>query len=219
MEWTEEHDVLLLREIMVSDVFSFKKGSVSRGERWEAILETLNQMKTPTFNLKDKRAVRDRWALLQKRFKSRVRSEEAASGISPPELTEKEVLIEELIGKEDSMAHAEAASLKSQEEEKSKAHDIRQKALERYSETKKRKSSQDGGDNTPKRQRKNARTEPLIEFMQQKSKGERELRQQELDIRRKEQEHSQQVMVTVLQQQQQQMNQAMMSVIQKFIGN
>ena len=54
--------------------------------------------------------------------------------------------------------------------------------------------------------------------MQQKSKGERELRQQELDIRRKEQEHSQQVMVTVLQHQQQ-MNQAMLSMIQKFTGN
>ena len=218
MKWTEEHDVLLLREIMVSDLFSFKKGSVSRGERWEGILEKLNQMKTPTFKLKDKRAVRDRWALLQKRFKSRVCNEEAASGISPPELTEKEVLIEELIGKEDSMTHAEASSLKSQEEEKSKAHDMRQKALEKYSETKKRMSSHDEGDNTPKRKRKNARTESLIEFMQQRSKGERELRQQELDIRRIEQEHSLQVMVTVLQRQQQ-MNQAMLSMIQKFTGN
>ena len=54
--------------------------------------------------------------------------------------------------------------------------------------------------------------------MQQKSKGARALRQQELDIRRKEQEHSQQVMVTVLQHQQQ-MNQAMLSMIQKFTGN
>ena len=60
------------------------------------------------------------------------------------------------------MTHAEASSLTSQEEEKSKAHDMRQKALEKYSETKKRMSSQDAGDNTPKRQRKNARTEPLI---------------------------------------------------------
>ena len=38
MEWTEDHDVLLLREILASDLFSFKKGSVARGERWEHLV-------------------------------------------------------------------------------------------------------------------------------------------------------------------------------------
>ena len=33
MEWTEDHDVLLIREILVSDLLLFKKGSVARGER------------------------------------------------------------------------------------------------------------------------------------------------------------------------------------------
>ena len=32
MEWTEDHYVLLLREILASDLFSLKKGSVARGE-------------------------------------------------------------------------------------------------------------------------------------------------------------------------------------------
>ena len=32
MEWTEDHDILLLREILASDLFSLKKGSVARGE-------------------------------------------------------------------------------------------------------------------------------------------------------------------------------------------
>ena len=40
--------------------------------------------------------------------------------------------------------------------------------------------------------------------MQEKAKSERELRQQELDIRRLEQEQNQQVIVTVLQKQKQQ---------------
>ena len=52
--------------------------------------------------------------------------------------------------------------------------------------------------------------------MQEKAKTERELRQQELDLRRLEQQQNQQVMVTVLQQQQQ-TNQAILSVIQKLI--
>jgi len=66
MEWTEDHDVILLLEILASDLFSFKKGSVARGERWESIVEKLNQVKTLSFHLKDKRAVRDQWVLLQK---------------------------------------------------------------------------------------------------------------------------------------------------------
>ena len=40
MEWTEDHDVLLLREILASDLFSFRKGSVAKGVRWESIAET-----------------------------------------------------------------------------------------------------------------------------------------------------------------------------------
>ena len=51
--------------------------------------------------------------------------------------------------------------------------------------------------------------------MQEKAKTERELRQQELDLRRLEQQQNQQVMVTVLQQQQQ-TNQAILSVIQNL---
>ena len=82
MEWTETHDILLLREIMTSDLFKFKKGSVQRGERWEEITDNLNDISDPSFSLKDKRAVRDRWALLRKKYKSKLR-EEAASGISP----------------------------------------------------------------------------------------------------------------------------------------
>lgn len=218
MEWTSDHDVILLREMIASDLFSFKKGSVARGERWEAITEKLNQVKIPRFHLKEKRAVRDRWVLLQKKYKTKMREEEAATGISVDEQSEVDVLLEELVEKEESLSKLEDAQSRKQKEDKSKAEDIRQKALERYSETKKRQSTQNGDEceEKPKRQRRSARTEPLIEFMQEKAKTERDLRQQELDLRRLEQERNQQVMVTVLQQQQQ-TTQAIMSVIQKIL--
>jgi len=103
MEWTEDHDVLLLREILASDLFSFKKGSVARGERWESIAETWNEVKTLSFHLKDKRAVRDRWVLLQKKYKAKMHQEETASGISVDEMSEVDVLLEELVGKEESL--------------------------------------------------------------------------------------------------------------------
>ena len=218
MGWTSDHDVMLLREMIARDLFSFKKGSVARGERWEAITAKLNQVKIPRFHLKDKRAVRDRWVLLQKKYKTKMREEEAATEISVDEQSEIDVLLEELVEKEESLSKLEDAQSRKQKEDKSKAENIRQKALERYSETKKRQSTQNGDEceEKPKRQRRSARTEPLIEFMQEKAKTERDLRQQELDLRRLEQERNQQVMVTVLQQQQQ-TTQAIMSVIQKIL--
>ena len=192
MEWTEDHDVILLREILASDLFSFKKGSVARGERWESITEKLNQVKTLSFHLKDKRAVRDRWVLLQKKYNANMHQEETASGISVDDMSEIDVLLEELVGKEESLNKVGDAQWRKQKEDKSKAEDIRQKALERYSETKKRKSTENGDEceENPKRQRRSARTEPLVEFMQEKVKTERELRQQELDLRRLEQEQN-----------------------------
>ena len=142
--------------------------------------------------------------------------EETASGISVDDMSEIDVLLEELVGKEESLNKVGDAQSRKLKEDKSKAEDIRQKALERYSETKKRKSTENGDEceKKPKRQRRSARTEPLVEFMQEKAKTQRELRQQKLDLRRLEQ--NQQVMVTVLEQQQQ-TNQAILSVIQKLI--
>ena len=57
MEWTDEHDVLMLREMIVSDVFSFKKGSVGRGDAWGSIAEKLNQIDSPQFRIKETREV------------------------------------------------------------------------------------------------------------------------------------------------------------------
>ena len=206
MEWTEEHDAILLREILASYLFSFKKGSMSRGKRLECIAETLNQLKTVSCYLKDKRAVyvRDRWVLLQKTYKAKMDEEKTASGISV-DMSEIDVLLEELFGNEEGLNKVGDAQSRKQKEDKRKAEDVRQKALERYRETIKRKSTENGDEceEKPKRQRRSARTEPLVEFMQEKARSERELRQQELDLRRLEQEQKQQVMVIVFQQQQQ----------------
>ena len=39
MEWTDDHDNLLLREMIASELFQFKKGSPDRGKIWESIQE------------------------------------------------------------------------------------------------------------------------------------------------------------------------------------
>ena len=180
----------MLWEIITSNVFSFKKRSVARGERWEAIAETLNKADYPKFLVKYKRGVRDRWVLLQKKFKSKICLEEAASEIAVEEPTEKEVLLEELVEKDNCIVVNEASS---QKEDKYKADDMRMKALERLSQTKRRNASpKDCLDDKPKRTRRS--TEPLVEFLQEKAKSDRELRQQELEFRREEQAKSQNMM-------------------------
>ena len=41
MEWSEEHDVLFLRQMLARNVFGTKKGSPARGLAWEAIVDSL----------------------------------------------------------------------------------------------------------------------------------------------------------------------------------
>ena len=140
MEWTEEHDLQLLIEMRAGNVFSFKKGSPERGRIWEQITDTLNSEKTLKFCLKDKRGVRDRWNLLQGKFKRKRREEEGGSGLAVDEPSQKDVLIEELCELED--AALQSATVKNHD--KKVAEDTRQKAMERLGETKKRKKEGDG---------------------------------------------------------------------------
>ena len=99
--------------------------------------------------------------------------EETASRISLDDIiSEIDVLLEELVGKEESLNKVGDAQSRKLKEDKSKAEDIRQKASERYSETKERKSTESGDecDKKPKRQRRRASNEPLVEVMQEEAK-------------------------------------------------
>lgn len=216
MEWADEHDVLMLREMVVSDIFSFKKGSISRGDAWESVAEKLNEIDSPKFRIKDKRGVRERWVLLRRKFRSKVREEEAASGVVVQELTEKEVLIEELIEREDTIKPDDSLSVQ-HKNDKDKAQDIRKKAMESMGETKKRKLPRGTtNEDKPTTSGRKRCAQPLVDFLRENANAERELRQQELDIKLKEQEKQQETMQAMMLQQQQ-MNQAFMSVVKKLL--
>ena len=202
MEWTDEHDVLMLREMIVSDVFSFKKGSVSRGDAWDSVDEKLNQIDSPQFRIKDKRGVRDRWVLLRRKFRSQIREEQAASGVVVEDLTEKEVLIEVLIEELIDTIKPDDNRL-SDQQDKDKAEEIRKKAMESMGETKKRKLSRGMTDeDQPTTSGRKRCAQPLVDFLRENVNAERELRQQELDIKRKEQEKEQETMQAMMLQQQ-----------------
>ena len=57
MEGSEEHDVLFLREMLARNVFATKKGSPARRLVWEAVVHSLDEIHSPKFQLKDKKAV------------------------------------------------------------------------------------------------------------------------------------------------------------------
>ena len=146
MEWTDDHDILLLREMIASESFQFKKGSPDRGKIWESIQERLNKLDNPKFVIKEKRGIRDRWNLLQAKFKRMQREELQASGIDC-ELSEKDALIEELCEKEDSFS----AKDKINSDDKESAEEIRKKAMECMSSMESaggsaKKSRRSGGD-------------------------------------------------------------------------
>ncbi|CAH3149096.1 unnamed protein product, partial [Pocillopora meandrina] len=114
------------------NVFGAKKGSPAHGLAWEVIVDHLNEIHSPKFQLKVKKAVREQWNLLQKK----VCEEEKANGISVEELMEKESLIEELVERDDVIQAKAESALKQQLKDNETAEDIRKKAMESLKETK-----------------------------------------------------------------------------------
>ena len=236
MQWTREHDILLCREVLALEVYKHKKGTNEAGRLWDEIAKNLRGCQTVRFksNL-SQRAVRERFNLIQGRFKENEKTELAASGISVPEQDELDVLLEDIAERERD-AIAEASEKKGQE--KATAEDIRNQALERMGQTKKRKS-EDGQE--PKERKSRRSSNEALQFMQEKAESDMALREEELRMRKKEEEtkaaqfqamftQQQSVLQAMAQQQaqQQQQNQhmqmltaqqsqAMMSVLEKLL--
>ncbi|CAH3141186.1 unnamed protein product [Pocillopora meandrina] len=145
MEWTDDHDILLLREMIASELFQFKKGSPDRGKSWESIQERLNKLDNPKFMIKEKRG--------------------------------KDALIEELCEKEYSFS----AKDKKKSDDKEAAEEIRKKAMERMAS--KKKSNESAGGSAKKSRRSGG---DAVEFLKEKAQSEYSIRQQELELQRKE---------------------------------
>ena len=67
MKWSEEHDVMLGREIML-ELWKYKAGTRERGQCLDRIAESLNHLKKPPFSVSQK-SVRDRLRILERDFK------------------------------------------------------------------------------------------------------------------------------------------------------
>ena len=141
MFWTEEHDVILVREMLANSLFAgTKRGTVQRGRKWNEISERLLQVEAPKFKV-EQRGVRERYGLLAKAYRRKIREEERASGISTPELTEVEQALEDLIVREDEADRDQqetAAQKRKVKEDNKDVEEVRKKALERLGDNEKK---------------------------------------------------------------------------------
>lgn len=229
MEWTTTHDVLLCREILVVEPYKVKERTPQRGILWETVAEKLNNIKVPMFKV-DKRSVRDHFnKVLLVRHKKKMSDEKKASGISP-EQTELDALMEEIMERmqasEESFGEENDNARQKAEKDKCAAQDVRLQAMERMSETKKRKGADDSKE---KKKVRRSNGNDTIAYLREKAEIETQLRRDELDLKKRDQdnelqryeqlEHQQNSMVQMLerqsQQQQQQMQQFQMMFVQQ----
>ena len=155
MVWSTVHDEMLCREILVVDPFTgTKKGTVARGTKWEEVAENLNKIEQVCFKVY-KRAVRDRYNLLSRELRNKLKREKKESGIET-DMTEVEMALEELIEKEDA-AETEQRVVENQKkvkdsQDRENAESVRKKAMERLD--KRRKGRQTRVKAKEKRRRK-----------------------------------------------------------------
>ena len=178
MQWNEETDVFLRREMASLGVFQDKSRSRERGQIWHQIATNLNGY--PSFSV-TLRAVRQRFTTITKKYKAQ------DNGLSVQELTEYETLLKDLIERYEESglkSEQEVADKKSIEKDKQTALDIRKTAMEQYGETKKRREMK--GDDQPKEKKSRRTSSDMLTFLQEKLEFDKERLRQEQERRERE---------------------------------
>ena len=229
MVWTESHDILLCREILVKNPFTYKKSSPQRGQIWQEIATNLSHIREPNFKVDlDQRAVRERYKLLSNKLRRKLNDEMKASGIDT-DMSEVEDMVEELIELEDASLEQQrlhqVEQQKKVEEDKENSNDMRVKAMESLGETKRRK-----GDEEKKGKKRRSNGSETLQYLREKNElmakfriedkvlEERKLKEESTrhDEFMKMMLQQQQQFQAIIAQQQQQQNQLMMAVISKL---
>ena len=87
MRWTNEHDVIFLRTVLVHELWKYKYGSQKREDVWGKVAESLNGLNSvcKLYLKVTHQSARDRYKLLVDNFKKREQEKAAASEISAEE--------------------------------------------------------------------------------------------------------------------------------------
>ena len=128
--------------------------------------DRLQECEQPKFTV-NQRAVRERYAKIEKYFKSRMAKEERESGINKEE-SELDQAIQDIVGMaeaaEEKIAQKAAENKSSRDKDKMKAEDVRKMCMERLSETQEREKIE----NEAKNRRSNADTFEFLRERRQK---------------------------------------------------
>ena len=183
--WKSEHDRCLVRELLLVEPYLHKPQSKERGQAWKTIVTNLNNLERPKFRVAV-RAVRDRFFKLMEKFNKNEKEEARASGIEGAEfdeiymgLTDINQRMEEA---RNSWKETTEKEKEKENENKEKALDMRRKATESLSETRKRKGLE-REESTPTRKR---RSGDVIEVLQEGLQLKKE--QSEMNLKFKEEE-------------------------------
>ena len=221
--WSSDHDTVMCREVLVVEPYKFKIRRPKRGQAWESLADNLNSIPSIKFRV-TARSVRDRYNLLTKRMQAKLKFEEKASGIDV-KTSELDNLLVEILEKEkvakEKLEIYDENKRKIGDNDKTAAEDMRKQALERMGQTAKRKKGDDGSETPKKKSRRS--TADAVEYLKQKADKETVLKEQELELKKNEQEnmmerekernqHQESLISTMVKQQQQQMMMMMMII-------
>ena len=155
--------------------------------------------------------------ILVYKHKKKLQAEEKATGITPDESTELENLLDTIIALEESgeaeLQETQGTSSKKLQYDRAKAEDVRLKAMEKLSDTKKRDSSADESDDKPKRQRRSGGD--AIEYLTERAKVSDQLKAEDLKMRKEYQTLEREKMEVLREQQMQQQQADMLKVMQQ----
>ena len=212
MEWTNNHDLALAREVLLLEPFRLQARTVERGKVWQTIADNLNSHATLRF-LVTKKSVREHLKLLLDKYRARMQKEGRDSGVEV-EQTELDQALEEINEKWEAADEQDILLLnnrKKTEEDRAMGEEVRKKACEKLGETMKRKGEGEGS-SEPKKKRSRKGGNDTIEFLREKANFDMAMKQEEQKARREEHERQTRLYELALanqQQQQQQSNQLM----------
>ena len=182
MQWNEDKDLLVMREMLSLSVFQHKSGSREKGQAWQKIATNLNDY--PNFSV-TLRAVRERFTTIMRKHKAKTRKEVQGTGLGGEEPTEYETLLEDLIERYEE-SELETTEKKAVEKDKQTVLDIRKTAMERYGETKKRRELE--GEDQPKEKKSRRTSSDMLTFLQEKLEFDREKSREEQERKERERE-------------------------------
>ena len=184
MLWNDIKDLIMLREVAARGIMRMREKSRERGAAWQSLAENLSPILAYELTA---RSVRDHFKSLVNKFKGDMAKEKRATGGGGDELDEKWQLLEELIELNEDVGRQVADEVEKRQAEKELAQDMRAVALERFSETRKRKEGKDEGDEDDG-SKKRRKSREVMDWLKEKVEYEKSVREKEIEDRRRERE-------------------------------